>query len=147
MHSRIFQLTKEKADPIIADDYYDHWFTNSIADYVMDSEGDIDWLVSCSNGALEQKGNKIIIKDKSKYFERKYRDFMQGLKKFTETSFEDFQKPSFSIYSLKVAANDQHSFYIEDCGEWGGLTTFDEFMRRVNNGDEFFIGVTVDYHF
>ena len=149
MHSRIFQLTKEKCEPI-DDVYYDyeHWFTGSIADYVMNSndrEGDISWLLSYSNGALKRKGDKIIVADKAKYFEDKYKSFIKGLEKLSNASFEDFQKP-FNIYSLESLVENKYGFYIEDCGEWGGLTTFDEFMRRVENSDEFYIGATLDYH-
>ena len=37
MHSRIFQVSEkpiDKADYIGESDYWDHWFTNSVADYV-----------------------------------------------------------------------------------------------------------------
>ena len=48
-HSRIFQVSQkpiEKADYIEDSNYWDHWFTRTLADYVADSnrEEDIEWL-------------------------------------------------------------------------------------------------------
>ena len=65
MHSRILQITKEKLDRsdwISASDYYDHWFTNSVADYVdddVDRDSDLDWFFSSMDGVVERnKRNK-----------------------------------------------------------------------------------------
>ena len=53
MHSRIYQISKtpiDRDDYIEESNYYDHWFTSSIADYVSgdtNRDDDIEWLQNC----------------------------------------------------------------------------------------------------
>lgn len=148
MHSRIIQLTKNKSDYFIKEsDYYDHWFTHSIADYVCDgtdTNEDIEWLLSSCNGALRRGKDKIIVVDKTLYFKNNYKGFVENLKKLQNLTFEDFCNRFDGMYALNDCYEDKFGFYIEDNGE---LHTLDKFMRHVKNGDEFYIGGTLDYHF
>ena len=163
MHSRIFQITKEKLDKtdwIIADHYYDHWFTNRIADYVNDDinrKNDLDWFFSCMDGVVERnKRNKSKFKiiNKLKYFESRYERFLQALEDLCGATLQQFAGEekfgedglSFAKYRIDCEYNDEFGFYVDDNREWAGLDTMDEFMRRVHDGDEFYIGGVVDYH-
>lgn len=158
MHGKIFQITKEKYNEsawISSDDYYDHWFVGAIADYVsddVDRKECIEWLKTSLNGAINIRGNILTIVDKGKYFERKFAEFREQLDALTKISAEQFMgnEPSdidMTVYRLKEAYDDKYGYYVDDCGEWGGLGTFDDFMRRSTNGERYYIGGIVDYHF
>lgn len=159
MHSRIFQITKERMPEnewISADDYYDHWFTREIADYVdddVDRESDIEWLLNCYDGVFERNGNQIKVVNKIKYFEKKYDEFIRLLNELKYMPIEAFAgnetekcQTSYKMYSLESAYNEKFGFYVDDCGEWAGLDTFDSFMRTTENGNVYYVGGVVDYH-
>jgi len=163
MHSRIFQITKEKlpkSEWISSNDYYDHWFTNRIADYVDDDvnrDSDLDWFFSVMEGVVrrdEKNGNKFKVIDKLEYFRTRHEEFIHALNELQSITIrqlagEEPIKPcglSYLKYKLDSAYNDEYSFYVDDNHEWAGLDTLDEFMRRVHDGDEFYIGGVVDYH-
>ena len=160
MHSKIFQISSKpiyEIDYIIADNYFD-WFVPSIADYTDDLNEEevkncIDWfiniylkdIVTCEDG-------KITIINKEKYFEKKYTKFKDKINALQNTTFKQFIGEEMSnlhmdIMSAKAAYIDEYSIYIDDNGEYSGLETLDEFMRRSKNGDVFYIGNVIDYHF
>ena len=157
MHSRIYQISKtpiDKCDYIEEDNYYDHWFTNSIADYVngnTDRDDAIQWFKDCYDNrgvsfGTDDNGEYFIIEDKSKYFEANYDTFSKALNELSELKFDDFisGKMGLSLYRLKEAYNDKFGFYVD--GENCGLETFDEFMRLAEIGIKYYIGATIDYH-
>ena len=157
MHSRIYQIRKEpipKCDYIEEDNYYDHWFTNSIADYVngnTDRDDDIKWLKDCyedkglSFGA-DDNGEYFVINDKTKYFSQNFEVFQKALKELSNVTLDDFMSGEcgISLYRLKEAYNDKFGFYVE-C-ESCGCETFDGFMRYADVGVKYYIGATIDYH-
>ena len=158
MHSRIYQISKEpiqKCDYIEEDNYYDHWFTNSIADYVngnTDRGDDIKWLKDCCEDkglsfGSDDNGEYFVINDKMKYFTQNFEAFQKALKKLSNTTFDDFVSGESGIflYRLKEAYNDKFGFYVE-C-ESCGCETFDGFMRCAEVGVKYYIGATIDYHF
>ena len=157
MHSRIFQVSTEpieKCDYIIESDYWDHWFTNSFADYVNDDcdrEYDISWLDSCYGTdilefGVDNNGNYFIIKNKQKYFEGKYNRFVETIEKIKNCTIDEFIKSiGHEIWTLKDAYEDKFGFYIQTSEN--GLITLDSFMRAYPEGTKFYIGGTIDYHY
>ena len=157
MHSRIFQISKtpiDRRDYIEEDNYYDHWFTNLVADYVdgnTDRDDDINWLKNCyeekglSFGA-DDNGEYFIIEDKAKYFAVNFEEFKKSLQELSESTFEDFisGECGYALYRLKNSYSDKFGFYVE-C-ESCGCETFDGFMRHATVGDKYYIGATIDYH-
>ena len=158
MHSRIYQISTK---PIYKDDYieeyryYDHWFLNSVADYVngdTNRENDIDWLKSCykeqglSFGA-DEGGEYLVVEDKSKYFAKSFEEFQRALKELSEITINDFltAKYGMKMYNLKSAYNDECGFYVD--GDVVGLETFDTFIRYADINVKYYIGATIDYHF
>lgn len=158
MHSRIFQISKkpiDKSDYIEESNYYDHWFTNQIADYVngcTNREGDIDWLKSCYNNqglsfGADDNGEYFIIKDKNEYFAPKFESFQKNLQELSVATLEDFvsYKSSPQMYNLEESYDDKYGFYVDS--EDTFLVSFDEFVRCSEVGIKYYIGATIDYHF
>lgn len=160
MHSRIYQISKtpiDKCDYIDEDKYYDHWFTDSIADYVngdTDRDYDIEWLKDCyENKGLsfgqDDNGEYFVVEDKVKYFEAKFETFQKELKELSGKTFDDFMggESKMSLYRLKASYEEEYGFYIDDSYEYHGVATFDRFMRHATIGTKYYIGATIDYHF
>ena len=142
MHSRIYQISKtpiDRVDYIDEEKYYDHWFTNSVADYVngdTDRDDDIEWLKSCyKNKGLsfgqDNNGEYFIVENKTKYFEANFEKFQKELKELSEKTLDDFMggESNMSLYRLKSSYDDEFGFYIDDEDEYHGVATFDRFMR------------------
>ena len=159
MHSRIYQISINpihKYDYIDESNYYDHWFTNSVADYVngdTDRADDIEWLKSCyDNSGLsfgaDENGEYFIVEDKTKYFADKLETFQANLKELSAITLDDFaiSKYDMQMYRLKEAYEDKYGFYVDDDGGWG-MNTLDACIRYSENGTKYYIGATIDYHF
>ena len=154
MHSRIFQVSMnpiDKEDYIIESDYYDHWFTNEIADYVngdTDRENDIEWLKGYNSSMSfgeDDGGEYFIIKDKEKYFEGSFNRFIDVLNKIKDCTLNDFSTGlGGDMWALKDAYEDKFGFYVNADGETMSL---DSFVRRCATGEKYYIGSTIDYHF
>ena len=152
MHSRIFQVSLdpiEKANYITESDYYDHWFTNSIADYVSDDcdrEEDIKWLKDCVDGisfGSDNNGEYFIVESKETYFEKKFIAFKEALDKISKCTLSDFSQGIFELYQLNISYEDKYGFYIDADGE---LMTFDTFIRDCVESEKYYLGGTCDYH-
>ena len=154
MHSGIFQLSKK---PIPRDEYleesffYDHWFTQAIADYVdgdTDRQCEMEWLTSQNAGISignDDAGDFLIIKDREKYFAKS-----QGLRKALkdvekQISQEEFASASMAgpIWQLGNCYNEQFGLYVVLDGD---VTTFDSFVRNADVGEKHYIGATLNYH-
>ena len=157
MHSRIYQISKtpiNKEDYIEESNYYDHWFTSSVADYVngdTNRESDIQWLKACYNNkglsfGVDDGGEYFIVEDKSKYFAERFERFKNTLKELSSITLDDFANGTcgVKIYNLKFEYDDELGFYIDS--EDTGLETFDAFIRYVDNRTKYYIGATIDYH-
>ena len=158
MHSRIYQISEtpiDKDDYIKEFHYWDHWFTNCIADYVnghTDRDDDIKWLKDCYEECglsfgKDDNGEYFVINDKTKYFAPKFEEFQKALKELSKATFDDFVSGEYgvSLCRLKEAYNDKFGFYVE-C-ESCGCETFDGFMRYAEIGVKYYIGATIDYHY
>lgn len=154
MHSRIFQVSMEpidKDDYIEESDYYDHWFTNSVADYVSDSkyrDEDLKWIEDCYDTrgikfGVDNNGEYLIVEDKRKYFENSFNKFMKALDKIKDCTIDDFATGVDGMWKLKDSYEEKFGFYVDADGE---LMTFDSFVRHCAVGRKYYIGGTVDYH-
>lgn len=157
MHSRIFQISREpinKDEYISEADYYDSGFIGEIADYVSDytdRDDDIELIKARLEGVADFNGDSFTIKNQRKYFEKKFSNFLETIEDISLLTFEDFCTDesdfSYKMYKLESAYRDKFKFYINDNGEYAGTEPIDDFMRRAKNGDVFYIGATLDYHF
>ena len=158
MQSRIYQISEnpiDKTDYIEESNYWDHWFRNSVADYVngdTDRESDINWLKHCYDNkglsfGVDDGGEYFIIEDKFKYFAKSFETFQQALKELSEVTLDDFVNGLCGgrVYTIKAAYDDDLGFYVD--GDDTGMQTFDDFIRYNSNGTKFYIGATIDYHF
>lgn len=152
MHSRIFQVSMNpinKGEYICDEDYYKHWFTREIADYVSDDcnrEEDIEWLTDAARGYLVNKdddGEYFVVANKEEYFAPAYERFMKALNEIGKPTLEEFTN-GIGLWNLKNAAEDKFGFYVDADGE---LMTFDAFIRGCVTNEKYYIGGTVDYHF
>jgi hypothetical protein len=155
MHSRIFQVSEkpiDKADYIGESDYWDHWFTNSVADYVSEDcyrDEDLKWFEDCYEHhgiefGKDDNGEYLIIKSKHKYFENNFAKFMETIDKISTYTIDDFINGIFEMWHLKNAYEEKFGFYIEVDGY--GLITMDNFVRELPENVKFYIGGTIDYH-
>lgn len=158
MHSRIYQISTNpihKDDYIDESNYYDHWFTNSVADYVngdTNRADDIKRLKSCYDNSglsfgVDNDGEYFIVEDKTKYFANKLEIFQAILKELSSITLDDFisDKCGVQMYRLKEAYEDKYGFYVDNEG-WG-MTSLDACIRYTENGTKYYIGATIDYHF
>ena len=152
MHSRIIELS---TIPITVDericesDYYDNGFIGNIADYVdgdTDREYDIKWFIDCLIGKemIAKSDNESFTlgeNAREKYFKEKY----DALKECMDNmSLEKFCTDSLDLYKIQMYVEDKHDFYIHHDGYY---ETLDSFMRDVKDGDTWYFGGTLDYHF
>lgn len=170
MHSKIFQISKERVTDFITEYRYFNGFVGSIADYVGDMEkkywkDNWDWLASYAKDSIEIKDGKLTIVSKKKYFESHYTAFMENIKKAANISLEQFMsddysvemtgpdgntyksRASFLVSDINFAFSDKYGFYMDDNDEYYGMETFDDFMRHAKDGDVFYLGSVIDYHF
>lgn len=153
MHSRIFQVSEkpiDKADYIKESDYWDHWFLNSVADYVNEDcnrNEDIEWLKDCAKGysiGCDENGEYLIVESKEEYFKQSFARFKETLDKIKDYTIDDFIKGFHEMWMLKDAYEEKFGFYVEFDGY--GLITFDSFIRHCNTETKYYIGGTIDYH-
>lgn len=160
MHSKIIQISSK---PIPEDewvdesDYYDELI--GVADYVANITRDVrDGIIDefCDGLVFErQENDRVVIKSKAFYFEKKYEDFQKNLEKIKGVSFADFcgRNPrkawelESNVCMVSSAYSDRYGTYVDDRGEYDGIVTLDNFVRRSKDGDAFYIGGVVDYHF
>ena len=154
MHSRIFQVSMKPIEKIYYIDesnYYDHWFTREIADYVDDDTNrveDINWLASCAKGIIvssDEDGEFLIVTDREKYFRNAFDAFQEAIetiKDFTITEFINCS--SYDIWKVNNAYEDKYGFYVDADGE---LITLDRFVRTCALNAKYYIGATIDYHY
>ena len=163
MHSRIIQISKEpiNEDDYLSEDKYYDIVCGALADYVdgdTDRDDDIEWFIGCLGDSISYNKDEqsFTIIDKEKYFDKAFEHFQELLKKLSDTTLkvfsgigkkEEIYQFTTDMYSLKSTYDDEFSFYIDDNGEYFGMSTIDNFMRNVENNTKFYIGTTIDYHF
>ena len=154
MHSRIFQVSSE---PITEENYiseyrYDEYLVGQDGiDYVVESDSkqdDLNWLKNTSKG-IEVTENTIKVTSKKEYFEKSFEEFQEYVEKLSNYNMEDFINPQnwLDFYRLKDAYDSENGFKIDDNDEYFGITSLDNFVRNVEEGETYYIGKTFDYHF
>ena len=155
MHSRIYQISsKPRVEWIKASRYDEHWFTREVADYVSNHtnrDDDIEWIKKSLNGIAEIEGNKLVITDKRKFFERKYKKFTEAVKRLSKATLDEFIARDFDNFEwfvtiMEDSLNEKFAFYVDD-GDEDGISTFDEWMSAAEEGKTYYLGSTLDYHF
>lgn len=161
MHSKIIQISRNKIpedERTIDDDYYydgfSGWFVPSVADYVtsMDEEEQKRAMenLNAEFVSIDPKARKMTILSKEKYFEQPYKMFLDAAARCSKASFEEFMRDYNDLraawFKVCWTYEDKHSIYV-DLKDGDGLMTWDAFLRMVNNGDVFYIGSVLGYHF
>ncbi len=171
-HSRIFQVSEK---PISEEEYFDEsryydCFVGEVADYVSDEtdrEEDIDRLKRSLEGIVEIDGDKLTIVNKKAYFEERFKRWTEALKDLSGATIEDFMGESTGIGAseasyfpalckgsrlvawkmreLNGAYDEMFGFYVDD--EECGIRSLESFLRGTSNGDVFYLGATIDYHY
>ena len=157
MHSRIYQISKEPIQNFISEDRYYEGFVGSHADYVSEVEyksddylNDLKWLQNATEGLeVNIKEGTITITSKKEYFAKKHEDFQKLIEELSDVTLEEFSsgKLEFKISDLKCAYDDKYSFYADDNDEYTGLTTLDNWVRNAEEGEVYYIGTIIEYHF
>ena len=162
MHSKIIQLETlpiEDVGKTCPEDFYDHWFTYAIADYVdedCDPEDTLDTLKAILSAYGDQveffedeNGKGVIFKEGfvQAYFAKRYPSFREALMKLVgKATVENFcaGEINMAMYDMNQAYDDKHGFYIQ-CSDTG-LKTLNRFLRYIRPNTRYYFGGTVDYH-
>lgn len=159
MHSRIFQISKKPVEDRISEDRYYDGFVGRIADYVdeLDTDGQLEsirWLAETPGIRVNNIGDAtatITIVDKKAYFAGKLAEFQNALKELEKTNLENFIANSgtvdYGVWQMSEAYEDTFGFYVDDYDEQFGIISFDKFMRKADEGNVWYIGAVIDYHF
>lgn len=179
MHSRIFKIGKapefsvggdcdrEYLTDICPDDYFDHWFTHQVADYVAedpDNAESVSWLftilifggrASLISADREQRSFTLLPGYKEAFFADRFEAFSTTLDKLKECTLRDFSlimgvsDIAHLMFQINDEYTDKQSFYIESCeGEYSAsyLVPFDTFIRTADIGHKYIVGGSLDYH-
>ena len=157
MHSRIIQISTTKVDEMVylEDWQVPEWFTNEVADYVIESdrEEDIQWLreifATYDQLTINEYG-VITIGNVEGLLEEHFRDRFEEFKEIADVqTFKDFAM-GVDIYNIERLIDDERGLYISNF-ETGDLITMDRFIRSLALGyykdRVFHIGSTLDYHY
>jgi len=154
MHSTIFQLEEKplrfEEDFATEEDFYDD-FVGVIADYVSD-DVDRDVEIQYFVKYLEKYGVKYNAKEQSiiflkgfkeKYFKERFFKLKEAVQKLT---FENFIKDTLEVWEIKNLIDEKYGIYIySNESSW---MTLDEFVRcNLKEGQKYYIGTVLDYHF
>ncbi|KHO63162.1 hypothetical protein THYS13_12740 [Thermoanaerobacter sp. YS13] len=154
MHSTIFQLEKNplrfEEDFACEEDFYDD-FVGIIADYVSD-DIDRDVEIQYFIKELEKYGVKYNAKEQSiiflngfkeKYFKERFFKLKEAVQKLT---FENFIKDAPDVWEIKNLIDEKYETYIySNESSW---MTLNEFVRyNLKEGQKYYIGAVLDYHF
>ena len=161
MNSRIFQIETNpipKKDYIAECNFDDHWFLDTIADYVADyndRDQNIEWLRSFLEkkkaAAFDDSSNSFVIlpNGKQAYFLHAYEDFVQARDKTQGMSIAEFSSEISKFSTLLWKMNDayctKYGLYVSS--EEFALIPFDEFIRQAEIGTHYHIGGVLSYKF
>ena len=160
MHSRIYQITTAPITPeeyLTDNDFYEHWFIGSIADYV-DDDINREYELSCFRESLEESKVAVFSSDdsftilpdgKEAYFNGAYRSFMEVIKKATAVSLAEFSGTCDNdcaslTYKIKSSFCEEFGPYVSS-DEFDTIP-LDEFIRDAVPGERYYIGGILDYH-
>lgn len=157
-HSNIFQISSKpigRGHWTVADDYVDTGFVGEIADYVDDLTeeerlGCLEWCEKYDIAPgieVDAKAETIKIVSKEEYFREKWKKTAAAAMKLAEMPLKEFatSEAQEALDDIGYYGNSRHDLYADAPDIWG-FCPFDEFVRNVNDGDVFYIGGIVDYH-
>lgn len=155
MHECIIQLDTtpfdHKDDLMTIDDFISDfdWFVPERADYVdeYDDENEMHEAIKSAldRPGLKYAGGKLTIISKEAYFLDRYNVFLKLVRDACKWSLDDF------INGKKwIELRDLNDLYEDELGtcvvDGSGLKTLDDLIRYSKNGDEFYVGSALDYH-
>lgn len=153
MHDLIYQLNDEiidKDDFLTEEELYDN-FVGIIADYV---DGDIDrdaaineLVISLTPYGIIYDPTEQSIVFKKGFKEAFFKERFAKLKKYvSELTLEEFSgtADTFPLYYIKKTIEDKYGTYIYFNNV---CIIFDEFIRNMKEGQKYFFGSAIDYHF
>ena len=163
MHSRMFQIEDH---PVLEDermnsaDFEEHWFTREIADYVTDVPYRDDDVYYFIDGVLlplgeyvdlfRENGQPVFILHKGfreRYFAKTYERFCVALDKLSsEITLDSFASNQIhsDLYTLRTLYDDRHGIWLYYDHE---IFTLDQWMRSAVEGEKYYFGGVLDYHF
>jgi len=160
MHRTIYQIMSapiSKNEHICESDFFDHWFTKSIADYISEDVNQ-DALIASFRERLEKLGSCKFDEENTSftlyagfhesYFKHKYEKFKKQVESFEKITFQEFCHDNSRIDSLLSNLQSAFSESFEDyvsSDEFEPIT-MDEFLRTAEIGTPYFIGGVLDYH-
>jgi len=143
---------------ICESDFFDHWFTKSIADYVSeDVNRDVliasfrEWLENFGSCKFDEESASFTFYARfhESYFKYKYERFKKQVELFEKITFQEFCHDNSQINSLLSNLQSAFSESFEDyvsSDEFEPIT-MDEFLRTAEIGKPYFIGGILDYHY
>ena len=160
MYSRIYQITTAPVTPeeyLSDNDFCEHWFTGSIADYVDDGI-DRSYELGCFRESLEKSKVAIFADDgsfmilpggKEAYFSGAYKNFAETVKKAAKVSLAEFSGAcpndcASLAYLIKNSFCEKFGPYVSS-DEFDTIP-LDEFIRDAAVGETYHIGGILDYH-
>jgi hypothetical protein len=156
VHSRIYQIATDpvkKEDYISEHDFFDHWFTDSIADYVsgeVNRAADIKWFRDRLAGiaAFDTLDSFVIVPGgREAYFTRAYESFVAAREKTVKLGLAEFaSNGEFDglMHQMRNAFCGKYEFYVSS-DEFDTIP-LDDFIRKAEIGRRYYIGGTLDYH-
>ena len=160
MHRTIYQIMFapiSRDEHICESDFFDHWFTKSIAGNVSeDVNRDVliasfqKWLENFGSCKFDEKSASFTLYAgfHESYFKHKYERFKKEIASFEKITLQEFCHDHSRIDSLLSNLQSAFSESFEDyvsSDEFGPIT-MDEFLRTAEIGTSYFIGGVLDYH-
>ena len=157
MHSLMLQVEREKideADYITGDDFYDADYKNHfavIADYTVElSDKARKETLKRFNEypGLRVEDDKVTVVSKLEFFEWAYLKFTKKLGELAKNMSREVFASSkfyFEFYELKSAYSDEYGIWVYS-NDYGTMP-IDEFIRELKDGDSFYVGQILDYHY
>lgn len=160
MHSRIFEILEKGQEPTLNQwTFEDTTYLEAYGiDYVseMDEEeidDSIDWLVKSSDGFIVyDKETKSIKFDKKKLMEIDYNAFIKFAKELSQVTIDEFSDTAkdyansveYKKTKLDESYGDRWGFYFYN--EDLGLLPENEFLRKLKDGEIYYLGNVLDHH-
>lgn len=161
MHNTIYEITtypKKENDFLSQGDFYDHWFMKNVANRLDDNiDRNVylnlfkDLLKNNNTGKFNLKNNSfaIIEQGKENYFNSKFEQFKESIKKLNKISLYDFSTSGNDIqtemYTLNNSFSEEYKIYISS--DDGDIITFDKFIRDAEIGKNYYIGGILNYYY
>lgn len=158
MNNIIYQITTSpiKSDEYLSEnDFCEHWFVGSIADYVNDNEYRDDEIKCLRESFVknqvavfnEDDSFTILPEGKENYFETAFKKCMETIKTaslMTLGEFVDKEKSFMLIFDIKNNYCNKFNDYVSS-NEFDTIP-LDEFIRQAVPGTQYYIGGILSYH-